>query len=235
MRIDLYLGGDLGLWALGNAPASRIAQVITTDTEIASRAQDLGIRVEVGNANRTVSNCAPVGLSIHYPRILRRDLLKRYLRVYNLHPGYLPWGRGYYPVFWAMWEGHPAGATLHQISEGIDEGPIVAQTQVAYTSADTGYSLFCRVRDAEKTLFSSYWDRIVHGEELPTFPQSPGGSYHAKGEFFELKRGSSWQKLSACELVKLARCLTFPGYTGLEIELGGELYSLLLRPLSCKR
>ena len=36
--------------------------------------------------------------------------------VMNLHPALLPWGRGACPVFWALWERTPAGATLARLS-----------------------------------------------------------------------------------------------------------------------
>jgi methionyl-tRNA formyltransferase len=45
--------------------------------------------------------------------------------MYNLHPAYLLWGKDYYPIFWVLWEHTPAGATLHEINEGIDQGKIV--------------------------------------------------------------------------------------------------------------
>ena len=43
----------------------------------------------------------------------------------NAHPGLLPEYRGLDPVLWSVWNNCPVGATLHVISEGIDEGPIL--------------------------------------------------------------------------------------------------------------
>jgi methionyl-tRNA formyltransferase len=155
-------------------------------------------------------------VSVHDQRIIRPDVLDRYDAVYNLHPGLLPWGRGYYPVFWALWEGTPAGATLHEVVAALDAGPIIDQVEVDVRPDDTGGSLHARVQAAERALFERWWPRIVAGEALPGRPQdSGGGSAHALAEFLELKR-SGWRALDERELERLERCLRFPGHGGVE-------------------
>jgi len=231
-KIDLLLGGDMGGWALDNAEAASIAQVVTVDESIADRARSLGIKSFVGNANTVAYSPSPVGFSVHYPAILKPDLLNKYQKAYNLHPAYLPWGRGYYPIFWALWEQTPAGATLHEISSGVDEGPIVAQTRVQYNESDTGGSLFGRVRQAEQALFLEYLPQMIEGNSLPTYPQTPGGSSHRKREFEELKQRAELAKMSGPELLRLIRAFTFPGYSGLEVTLGTERFELHLNSLA---
>lgn len=58
--------------------------------------------------------------------ILKRNFLdipsKGFL---NAHPGLLPEFRGVDPVLWAISEGAPVGATIHMMTEGIDEGAIL--------------------------------------------------------------------------------------------------------------
>ena len=224
--IDLYLGSDLGLWALDQIPFDLVNQVITLDDQISDHAEAKNLKVNFGNANEVDFEPAQVGFSVHYPRILKQDLISCYQKIYNLHPGFLPWGRGYYPVFWALWEGTPAGATLHEIVAGVDEGPVVDQIQVEQVPHDTGYSLFARVRQAEKQLFMKYCAKIAEGENLPAFVQPPGGTYHTKKDFYGLKNPENWRSMTAAELVKLIRCLSFPGYSGLEVFEGGKKFSL---------
>lgn len=225
-KIDLYLGSDLGLWTLDQISRDCVKQVITLEDQISSRAHMKDIKVILGNANGVDFEPTGVGLSVHYPKILRQNLLSCYRKIYNLHPGFLPWGRGYYPVFWALWEDTPAGATLHEIVADVDEGPIVDQIQVEHYPYDTGFSLFTRVRDAEKRLFTEYCKRIVEGEDLPAARQPSGGNYHTKREFFNLKNPENWQSMTSAKLFKLIRCFSFPGYTGLEIYSGGKKFSL---------
>lgn len=231
-RVDLYLGGGVGLWALRQVSPTDVRRVFTFDRETAEAARALGLEAHDGDANALEFEAAGSGFSVHYPRIIRPHLIERYRKLYNLHPGYLPWGRGFYPVFWALWEGTPAGATLHEITAGVDEGPVVAQTRVGYTEADTGGSLHARVRGAEERLFLDYWARVAAGEEIPARAQNTGeGSSHLKREFFALKREARVGEMSGAELLRLARCLTFPGFSGLEVMLGRRKFELRLEPL----
>ena len=233
MKIDLFLGSDLGDWVLTQVPPSSIGSVFTAEDRIYEHALRLGFIVFIGNANEINYENREIGFSIHYPRVIKPLLISKYKSIYNLHPGYLPWGRGYYPIFWAMWEQTPAGCTLHQITTGIDEGPIVAQTRVEYSEGDTGGTLFAMVRDAEKQLFLEFLPRIVRGESFLLQSQShKHGSFHTKREFFNLKRNIDWENMTGRDLIRLIRCLSMPDYTGLEISLGKQWFEIHLSAIA---
>ena len=225
--LDLYLGSEIGQWALEQVPSPLIKQVFTLDNDTCRLAQGKNITTWQDDANRTSCNRSTVGFCVHYPKLLEAHVLSQYERLYNLHPGYLPWGRGYYPVFWALWEGTPAGATLHEIVAALDRGPIVSQVSVPNTEHDTGGSLHRRVRKAEEQLFLEYWPRVSSCERIPAYPQPEiRGTYHTKKEFFALKNDSSWETMTGSELLRLIRCLTFPGYSGLEVVLGSRRFDV---------
>jgi methionyl-tRNA formyltransferase len=162
-----------------------------------------------------------MALSVHYPRIFKPGLLARYRAAYNLHPSPLPWGRGYFPVFWALWEGTPAGATLHLMTERLDAGPIAMQREVPYDDVDTGASLHARVTAAERGILAAAWRTLGRGELLACVPQATGGSHHSRADFDRLHDGLADGDLSTAELLRLARCLTFAGYPGLAVRSGG--------------
>jgi methionyl-tRNA formyltransferase len=231
-KIDLYLNGDLGLWALKNISTESIKQIFTTEKEIVEYAKAYNIEIFLDNPNEISFEPSQIGISIHYPRIFKNHLISKYHKIYNLHPGYLPWGRGYYPIFWALWEQTPAGATLHEIIEELDAGPIIAQIQVEYFPYDTGGSLFQRVREAEKVLFLEYLPLIISQQNIPARDQSKGGSYHSKKDFFELKKNTNIEKLSSTDLLRLIRCFTFPGYKGLEVSFEKVRYEIRLEQIS---
>lgn len=212
MRADLLIGGTLGGWALERADPAAVATVVTDDEQLAGRAAGRGLAVSVDHDYAPAAR----GLSVHYQRIVPARLIDRYEGLWNLHPGLLPWGRGMFPVFWALWEDTPAGATLHELVEALDAGPIVAQEPVAIRPDDTGGSLHARVQAAEKRLFDTWWPRIVAGEALAATAQEGAGSSHSRAEFLALKR-EGWRALDARRRERLERCLRFPGYSGLAV------------------
>ena len=229
-RVDLYLGGPVGKWVLDLAHPQDVSNVITTEKELAQFAQEHGFRGVLAD-QASPPALGAVAISVHYPRIFPTTLIEQYRCMYNLHPGFLPWGRGFYPVFWALWEGTPAGATFHVITPGLDRGPIVDQIQVDYSATDTGWTLHQRVQQAERDLFRRYWRRILNGEELDHREQPAGGTYHSKLKFFDLKASAPWESMSGADLIRLTRALTFPGFTGLTLDMAGQRHELAIRAI----
>lgn len=84
--------------------------------------------------------------------IFRRPLLDLPLRgVINVHPGLLPEYRGVDPVLWALADGGELGATVHLMSEGIDEGPILLRAPLVAPPPERsviGWRLACMAHGA---------------------------------------------------------------------------------------
>lgn len=230
LAVDLYLGSDLGLWVLDNIDPSDAHRVVTIQDDIASKAQEFGLDVHRGHANTLESSGRRVALSVHYQRILGQELLDSYESAYNLHPGYLPWGRGYYPMFWALWNGEPAGATLHEMVAGIDEGPLVDRIRVPCDGATTPDDLFDAVRSAEKRLFHDFWPMIASGQTLETQPQEGQGSYHSRRDFADVLDSTEVSEMTGAELIDLVRCLTFSRYPGFRVTMAGRAFEVTVRP-----
>jgi methionyl-tRNA formyltransferase len=68
--------------------------------------------------------------SCFYGKILRKAFIEQHKRVLNLHNSPLPRYRGVNPINWALKNGETYhGVTIHEIDEGIDTGPVVAQVR----------------------------------------------------------------------------------------------------------
>jgi methionyl-tRNA formyltransferase len=210
MSIDLYLDGSIGMWALSQVQPNHVGTVVTTDNKVKEYGQQRQLQTLLGRPEALEFANKSVALSVHYHCVFSAKYLERYDKIYNLHPGFLPWGRGYYPVFWALWEQTPAGATLHEISIGIDKGPIVDQLPVPYSEQDTGGTLHHRVQRAEQDLFTMYFLRIVSGDVLPSRQQPSGGSYHSMADFLRVSQARFSESMSAEDRNKLGRALMFP-------------------------
>lgn len=208
--IDLLVDGALGAWAVRNALPAVVRQVVCLDKALAAVAAACGHSVFAGDPHDRAFEPAAAALSVHFPRILRPELIARYDgAIWNLHPGLLPYGRGTHPVFWALWEGTPAGATLHTLTAGLADGPIVEQREVAVLPSDTGGQLLERVEAAERELFLHWLPRLATGERPATKAQEPGGTCHSLAEF-EFLRDEGRYEVERSERERLERCLTFP-------------------------
>ncbi|HEY3813036.1 MAG TPA: phosphoribosylglycinamide formyltransferase [Caulobacteraceae bacterium] len=75
-------------------------------------------------------------------------------RMLNIHPSLLPHFPGLDTHRRALEAGHAeAGCTVHLVTEGVDEGPILGQARVPILPEDTAETLAARVVEAEHVLY----------------------------------------------------------------------------------
>lgn len=95
---------------------------------------------------------ADLAISVFYDRILPPEFLRRFGCVLNLHNGPLPRYRGVSPINWALKNGEAShGVTIHEITPGIDDGPVVAQLQYSI------YPAFDEVEDVYRRALAYGW------------------------------------------------------------------------------
>lgn len=90
-----------------------------------------------------------------YMRLLSAEFIRPYQgRILNIHPSLLPLFPGLNTHQRAIDAGMKlAGCTVHLVTEGMDEGPILAQAAVPLLSQDDSNSLAKRVLAAEHQLY----------------------------------------------------------------------------------
>jgi hypothetical protein len=208
--LDLLVGGTVGEWALRNVSPALVRQVVSVDGALVALALALGHEVFAGDPHEAAFAPAPAALSLDFPLVLRPALIARYDgAIWNLHGGLLPYGRGLHPVFWALWEGTPAGATLHELTIRVHGGPVVEQREVAVLSSDTGARLHERVQAAERELFTRWTPQLAAGRRPAATPQrGADGTYHTLAEF-EFLRDEGHYEVPRAERKRLERCLAF--------------------------
>ena len=85
-------------------------------------------------------------------------------RVLNIHPSLLPAFPGLHAQAQALAAGvRIAGATVHQVTPGMDEGPIVAQGAVPVLPGDTEDSLSRRILEVEHRIYPAALAASVRG------------------------------------------------------------------------
>lgn len=98
-----------------------------------------------------------------YMRVLTPWLVNAWAgRMLNIHPSLLPKYPGLDTHARAIEAGDAeAGCTVHLVTEGVDEGPILGQAAVPILAGDTPATLAERVRTAEHRLYPETLNRFV--------------------------------------------------------------------------
>lgn len=86
--------------------------------------------------SRLLNEVAPDAIVVVTRRIISKGTLTRVpIRFINIHDGIVPKYRGLFGAYWAMVSKDSAhcGATVHFIDQGLDTGPIIAQSNIIDT------------------------------------------------------------------------------------------------------
>jgi len=90
-----------------------------------------------------------------YMRIVTPALIRMFpWKIFNIHPSLLPAFPGLDAQRQALeWGAKVSGCTVHLVTEGVDEGPIIMQTAVPIMEEDTVESLSARILEKEHRLY----------------------------------------------------------------------------------
>ncbi len=101
-------------------------------------------------------------ISLHCKQLFPEKLVKC-VRCINVHPGFNPYNRGWFPQVFSILNGKPLGATIHVIDELLDHGPIIVQEKVPVFAWDTSISAYNRVIKKEIELLKEWLPDILSG------------------------------------------------------------------------
>lgn len=108
-------------------------------------------------------------------------------------------------------ENSPSGVTIHRIDEGIDTGPVLAQTQVDIDpTMHTFASSYGLLRAEIEALFLNRIEDFLGLKDLKLVAQPKGGSFHRKSDLPKEFRG--WDSNIYEERRRLGEIYKFPDY-----------------------
>jgi methionyl-tRNA formyltransferase len=86
--------------------------------------------------------------------------------IINLHISLLPNNRGAHPNFWSLVENKKTGVTIHEIDNGVDTGPIIAQKKIKFNIKLKNQDTFKKtykilIRNIEN-LFKENFEKILN-------------------------------------------------------------------------
>lgn len=148
--------------------------------------------------------------SIHCKQIFPIDLIN-HVKCINIHPGFNPINRGWYPQVFSILNKLPVGATIHEIDEKLDHGGIIARAYVTKNAYDTSESLYNKIIAKEIELLEQYIEEIISGDYSLTEPEEEGNLY-LKKDFNNLLELDLNQQTTVGDLIDRLRALTHGKY-----------------------
>lgn len=119
-----------------------------------------------------------IAVNLGTPRILSEKFLNSFDAVLNCHPGILPKYRGCTAVEWSVYNDDPIGNTVHLMTSGIDEGPILVAEEIHLTQADDYVRTRVKVYSRGFDLLAETTLRVIGGEvDVGSLPAQPEGRY----------------------------------------------------------
>lgn len=132
------------------------------------------------------------------------------LGVFNIHTALLPANRGSRPGPWAIINGdEKAGVTLHKMTQGVDDGPIVDQIAFDISNNETAASLYQKVNETAIELVKSTLRKFIDNSYTLTPQNSGKASYQLRGEPFGGQVNAFW---SDTKTDRFKRAMTFPPF-----------------------
>lgn len=123
-------------------------------------------------------------LSLHCKQIFPKELVNNIICI-NIHPGYNPYNRGWYPQVFAIINQERLGATIHLMDEEVDNGAIIDRQEVKVEAYETSKEAYEKVLEAELELFRKNIRQIVEGT-YKSFKPEIKGDYHSIDDYNEL-------------------------------------------------
>jgi len=187
-------------------------------TPVQEAAERLGLLVRAPRSMRDPDEIAAfaaldidAAVVVAYGQILKAGVLDGpRLGCFNVHASLLPRWRGAAPIQRAIMAGDAiTGVQVMRMSEGLDEGPVLATARVPIKADDTAGTLHDRLMAAAATLLPDALAAIAAGRAVET-PQVEDGLIYAK-KISSAEARIDWTR-PAVEVDRMIRGLApFPG------------------------
>lgn len=127
-------------------------------------------------------NSIDLVFSVFYDKIIEETFIKKCNNILNMHNGPLPKYRGVSPINWALKNNEREhGVTIHEITKGIDDGPIYAQLKYSI------YPEFDEVIDVYKRALEYGW--VLFQQTMPILYEIvPKPQNESKSSYYSRKK-----------------------------------------------
>jgi len=210
-----------------------------TDKETFSISEEVEVKVyDLKNQNDVDGIIAGYDLvfSIHCKQIFPPDLVNA-VKCINVHPGYNPINRGWYPQVFAIINDYKIGATIHEIDTKLDNGHIIARAFVDKEVYDTSETLYNKVIAKEIELLDEHLESIL-ANNYTAFPPESENNLFLKKDFNQLLHLDLNEVTTVGKVIDKLRALTHGSYSNayfIDEKTGNKIFvGIQLKPENAK-
>lgn len=193
--------------------------------EIASYGDKVLKPLNIKEEHQSVAEKYELVISLHCKQLFPADLVRK-VRCVNVHPGFNPHNRGWFPQVFSILNGLPLGATIHEIDEQLDHGAIIVQKQVKVETWDTSLTAYNKVVHLEVEMLNEYFRKILEGDYI-TFEPEAEGNVNLKKDFNALCEIDLNETATFGEFINRMRALSHRPYENgyfIDPETGKKVY-----------
>jgi methionyl-tRNA formyltransferase len=128
------------------------------------------------------------GVSVFFGHVLPHPVIKlAKIDFCNLHPSYLPTGRGAHPIPWSIINSTKQGVSIHRLTEKLDQGEIFLQKElVTNVGMNAGVIYDKALAELHKMFIGFFPDWIING--FKAYSQDSGtATSHTSRELEDLR------------------------------------------------
>ena len=204
-----------------NYTCTKTNLALLNDTSLAVKIEPVDVKAEEDELAKRYD----LIFSLHCKQLFPAKLVKK-VKCINVHPGYNPYNRGWFPQVFSILNKLPTGATIHEIDEQLDHGSIIARREVERHSWDTSINIYDRVQAAEVVLLEENLEAILCGNYSTSKPEAEG-NINLKKDFNELCKLDLTEETTMGQALDKLRALTHGEYANayyLDPETNSKVY-----------
>lgn len=149
-------------------------------------------------------------LSLHCKQLFPDAMVNGHLCI-NVHPGYNPHNRGWFPQVFSIINGLPIGVTIHKMDTELDHGPILWQEALQIGTHETSKDVYDRILALEMQMMDVHLDDLLSGNFTLT-PMAEEGNVNYKQDFDDLCRIDPDRPATWGEVIDYLRAMTHAPY-----------------------
>lgn len=149
-------------------------------------------------------------ISLHCKQLFPDKMVNEQICI-NVHPGYNPYNRGWFPQVFGIINKMPIGVTIHKMDTELDHGPILYQKQLKLNAYDTSKDVYDRILQTEMELVEEHLEDILNGSYELT-PMKEEGNLNTKYDYEAMREIDLSKQATYGEVIDFLRAMTCPPY-----------------------